>query len=295
VFSRHAGAGRGAAPWPEEIAVTSVILRAATLAAVLALGATSGAHVRSDPVQSPGLQPFMIKGLFDPEGGGRVITGHPYSAQTVTEMTQTLADGNRIVQRMEGAVYRDREGRTRREHTFTGIGPLPRGTAIQGRQVITINDVVTGRRYVLDPQAKTARPMQRWRRREDGAATRPGGPPVDRIERSADAPGGHPPVRESLGTKTIEGLEVEGTRTTITIPAGEAGNDMPIEIVSERWFSKELQVPVTMRFVDPRVGERVYRLTSIVRGEPSPQLFMVPADFTTLDALERPMRAKRVP
>ena len=95
-------------------------------------------------------------------------------------------------------------------------------------------------------------------------------------------------LRESLGTKTIEGLEAEGTRTTITIPAGEAGNELPLEIVSERWFSKELQVPVMMRFVDPRMGERIYRLTSIARGEPSPQLFVVPADFKTVDGPERP-------
>ena len=50
-------------------------------------------------------------------------------------MTQTLADGNRIVERTEGAVYRDGEGRTRREHTFTGMGPMPLGAAMRGRQV----------------------------------------------------------------------------------------------------------------------------------------------------------------
>ena len=276
--------------------MNSLILRAALSTVVLTLGATLGAHASSDPVKSPGPHPFMIEGPFGPEGVGRVVTGPPYSAQTVTEMTQTLADGNRIVQRTEGAVYRDGEGRTRREHTFTGMGPLPLEAAIRGRQVIMIDDVVAGTRYALDPQAKTARPMQRWRGRSDrDAAKRPGRPPVDRIDPAAEGPGGHPPVRESLGTKTVEGIDVEGTRTTITIPAGEAGNEMPIEIVSERWFSKELQVPVMMRFVDPRVGERLYRLTSIARGEPSPQLFVVPADFTVLEARERPMRGVRVP
>ena len=117
---------------------------------------------------------------------------------------------------------------------------------------------------------------------------------MDRMPLDADGRGSEP-VREALGTKAIEGLEAEGSRTVITIPAGEAGNDLPIEIVNERWFSKELQVPVLMRFVDPRMGERVYRLTAIARGEPSPQLFVVPPDNKTVDGTERPFFEKRVP
>ena len=119
--------------------------------------------------------------------------------------------------------------------------------------------------------------------------------PGDRTGLFGEARGGSASATESLGTRTIEGLEAEGTRTTITIPAGEAGNEMPLEIVSERWVSKELQVSVLMRFVDPRMGERIHRLTSIARGEPSPQLFVVPADFKTVDGPERLMHPQRVP
>jgi len=246
-------------------------------------------------------------GPFGAEGGGHIVKAQPYSAQTVTEMTQTLADGNRIVQRSEGAVYRDGEGRTRREHTLTGMGPMPFGPEMRGRQVIAIDDVVAGVQYALDPQARTARQTPRWDGRRRRFGERPGlGAPKDRIgaDRGAGASvpadsrehgGGAAPAHESLGTKTIEGLEAEGVRTTLTIAAGEVGNEMPIDIVNERWVSKELQVPVLMRFVDPRVGERVYRLTSITRGEPSPQLFVVPADFKTVDAPERPMREKHLP
>jgi hypothetical protein len=52
---------------------------------------------------------------------------------------------------------------------------------------------------------------------------------------------------------------------------------------------------VLMRLADPRVGERVYRLTGISRGEPPPQLFVVPPEFTVVDGPERLMRRKRVP
>lgn len=275
--------------------MTTVITRVATLTAVLALGAAVSAHDGSGPEDPPGPPPFMIQGPFGPEIGGRVVAGRPYSAQTVTEMTQTLADGNRIVERTEGAVYRDGEGRTRREHTFTGMGPLPFGAAMRGRQVITIDDVVAGVQYALDPQAKEARQMRRWNGRPPEGLPRRQGGPGDRMGLFGEARGGSASATESLGTRTIEGLEAEGTRTTITIPAGEAGNEMPLEIVSERWVSNELQVSVLMRFVDPRMGERIHRLTSIARGEPSPQLFVVPADFKTVDGPERLMHPQRVP
>ena len=78
----------------------------------------------------------------------------------------------------------------------------------------------------------------------------------------------------------MEGVDVEGTRSTFTIAAGEIGNDQPITIVSERWYSPELKVLVMSRQTDPRFGETTYRLTNIVRGEPDPALFEVPADFT---------------
>jgi hypothetical protein len=66
----------------------------------------------------------------------------------------------------------------------------------------------------------------------------------------------------------------------VTIPAGAIGNDKAIAIVSERWFSPELQVVVASTHHDPRFGETTYRLTGIVRGEPEKSLFEVPSDYT---------------
>ncbi|MGH9751250.1 MAG: hypothetical protein ACREA2_00560 [Blastocatellia bacterium] len=86
--------------------------------------------------------------------------------------------------------------------------------------------------------------------------------------------------RESLGKQTIEGVEAEGTRTTFTIPAGKIGNERPIVTVNERWYSPELQTVVLSKNSDPRMGETTYRLTNIVRSEPDPSLFQVPADYT---------------
>jgi TonB family protein len=88
---------------------------------------------------------------------------------------------------------------------------------------------------------------------------------------------------ESLGKQAIEGVEAEGTRKTVEIPAGEIGNERPIEIVFERWYSPELQVVVMTKHSDPRFGETTYRLTNINRSEPARELFEVPADYTVKD------------
>lgn len=85
---------------------------------------------------------------------------------------------------------------------------------------------------------------------------------------------------EILGTRTIEGILAEGTRSVFTIPAGEIGNEKPIEVVTERWYSPDLQTVIQSRHYDPRFGETTFRLTNISRSEPHPDLFQIPSDFT---------------
>jgi hypothetical protein len=82
---------------------------------------------------------------------------------------------------------------------------------------------------------------------------------------------------EALGTREIEGIRAEGTRTTVTIPAGAIGNERPIDSVTERWFSPTLQIVVLSHRRDPRFGETTYRVTKIKRAEPPAALFEPPA------------------
>jgi hypothetical protein len=89
--------------------------------------------------------------------------------------------------------------------------------------------------------------------------------------------------RKSLGTKTIEGILVEGHRTIMTIPAGEVGNDRPISNVSESWFSPELNDIIELTSSDPRTGQTTTRLTNIDRNNPDPSLFLVPPDYEIVD------------
>jgi hypothetical protein len=96
---------------------------------------------------------------------------------------------------------------------------------------------------------------------------------------------------EDLGTQAIEGVNAVGSKTTITIPAGQIGNERAIEIVDERWFSPDLKTVVMTRHSDPRSGEVIYRLTNINRTEPDHSLFEVPSDYSLREEQE-PMRLR---
>lgn len=89
---------------------------------------------------------------------GKLVKGAPYSAQAITETIQTLGDGNRIINKSTATIYRDSEGRTRREQTLGAVGPFP----IDGDapQTISISDPVAGVNYALDPRTKTAHKMK---------------------------------------------------------------------------------------------------------------------------------------
>jgi hypothetical protein len=86
-------------------------------------------------------------------------------------------------------------------------------------------------------------------------------------------------VTASLGTKDFDGVKAEGKSTTWTIAAGEIGNRNAIHIVSETWYSPDLQVTVYSRYADPRTGESIYRLAGIRREEPAAALFTAPEDY----------------
>ncbi|MCC6861977.1 MAG: hypothetical protein IT158_25620 [Bryobacterales bacterium] len=253
--------------------------------------------------------------------GGQVVKGKPYSAEAVTETNQMLADGNRIHRTMKSNIYRDSEGRTRREQTFSVIGHLSAADA--PLQTIIIDDPVAGVHYILDTRNKTARKMTLAPRAHPQSASQSSaeaarGQAGERVEtvvikrqmEIAPQPAAGIPVAgpgigvprmdviastgpqqsESLGKQTIEGLEAEGTRTSFTIPAGQIGNERPIEVVSERWFSPQLNVVVLDRHNDPRMGETVYKLTNVQLADPAGTLFEVPPDYKIVEGREALIR-----
>lgn len=214
-----------------------------------------------------------------------VIKGAPYSADVVNESVQVLSDGNRIVHRTTSRVYRDGEGRTRRE-TDRLAGGVPE---------ISISDPVGGHYYTIDTDAKVARESPGMPRLFGGTVNRNGelealtvmlnGQVSSFVARGGNGvfilagQNSETSAEEKLTPKTIEGLRVEGVRRTTTIPAGTIGNERPIVVTSDTWTSSELKVQVLAESSDPRTGTSAYKLVNVKRGDPPASLFQVPADF----------------
>jgi hypothetical protein len=224
---------------------------------------------------------------------GPPVKDAPYSAQATTEIVQTLADGNRIVRRTSAVLYRDSRGRTRREVTLDAIA----GIKVTGAplRLITISDPESGMTYFMDANNQfirsqsaptvsgaAVRPPQVWTGQVSGGSSGQSGATVQAGGDTVQS-GGLPLINtgaereETLGTRDIDGISAQGTRLTLTIPAGAIGNERPIATVTERWFSPALRIVVFSRSSDPRFGVTTYRLTKVTRDEPPAALFEIPA------------------
>ncbi|HRH42970.1 MAG TPA: hypothetical protein PKY82_15175 [Pyrinomonadaceae bacterium] len=255
-----------------------------------------------------------------------IVKNAPFSADVISENIQTLVDGNKIKNTFTSKMYRDSEGRFRREGTLNPGIMLTQ--LFKAQPVFHIVNPIEGVSYYLDSETKTAREMrmktksyspsdrklfkdptdlptkakeesrkveekmakvgeEKWKIGEKMAKVEE--KMAKTQEKLRDDPKPNELVIESdsvrsekLGTKQIEGVEVEGTRNVHLINAGAIGNEKPIEIVYERWYSKELQLIISSRFYDPRYGEQLYRLTNISRSNPEQSLFEVPKDYKIL-------------
>jgi hypothetical protein len=200
--------------------------------------------------------------------------------------------------------------------TLGAIGPFAAGAP---KKTIFIHDPVSKIDYILDPDAKTARKINIGAMTAKATSAEGkdvvihhAGPGPVTMERMPLPPGlvlqgeagavvrqrimvsstgvnerpstvSDNVTTESLGKRIIEGVEAEGTRTKVTIPAGQIGNERALDTVSERWYSNELKTVVMTKRNDPRMGESTYKLANLRRGEPARQLFEVPPDYKIID------------
>jgi hypothetical protein len=234
-----------------------------------------------------------------------VEKGAAYSADTITETTQVLSDGNRIKNSNKSSFARDNEGRTRMESTIQMLGPV--GKTEEPIVTVFISDPVAKLQYTLDSHSKTAMKssMVSAKIRKSARATsenvvierKATKMPAEAVfvEERIVSTRTHPAAmqwttrvdsalpgqekQEDLGSRMIEGVSAKGLKVTRTIPAGEVGNERPIEVVTETWFSEEIKGVVLSKHNDPRMGETVTRLTNIRLGEPSKSLFEPPVDY----------------
>lgn len=241
----------------------------AMLVSVVVALAAAAQEPATPPPPPPG-GPGHMMGMHGPDepGEGKTVTGIPLTAQIVVTHENTLSDGNHISRTSQTTLYRDAQGRTRREVTVEAATPA---TASVKHVIIMINDPVSGKRYMLDPTNKTAREL----RGPHGPGDHPKRPAGEAVKGMLSKN----VQRDQLGNKTISGYEATGEKVTRTIAAGEIGNERPIEVVTERWFSADLQLPVLVVHTDPLMGTATTKVTSVTRSEPDASLFQVPSDY----------------
>ena len=218
---------------------------------------------------------------FEGFHGNKLVKGAPFSATAATETSQVLQDGTAIHRTTTSTLYRDSQGRSRHEVTLSGFGPLQ--ASGKTRTMITIADPVAGAHYMLDPDHKVAHQMKLHTPRAGKGAASPEAAQAFQQKMEArlqqeEASGAV--KKETLGTQNMNGVSAEGTRITRTIAAGQIGNDKPLQVVFERWYSPDLQVVVKSTRTDPRFGTTTYTLSNIQKTEPAATLFTVPADYT---------------
>ena len=285
--------------------------------------------------------------------GAQAATGKPLSAEFLTVHHQSFTDGNHISRSTTSMIYRDAEGRIRRESQLSVPG-LPASDA--SATFITIVDHRLGYGWVLNPQemvahrydlndsgpsyvahvsaqgsgggfgspdskpssdsAAVAAENPHWRAHvfaphhshpwPDAAASPAGGAKPDagsgpfassfQLEDTgfASAPNmridqpflaAPNPVRtENLGEQMLLGYRVHGTRVITTVPSGEIGNDRPIDIVSEQWFSPDLELVMRSVHRDPWGGEFTTTVNRLKRGDQPAWLFEVPSAYKVIDS-----------
>lgn len=189
----------------------------------------------------------------------------PFSGRSTTEWTRTLEDGTVVTTHLFAIVARDSQGRIYRERRSF----VPVNSDQQSR----LKDIL-----IFDPVSHTRTECDVAVRHCDvtgyHAAFRFTPPPAGSFD-----DGKRFLSRESLGTDSIDGISVIGTRETLTISAGVVGNSQPLTATREFWYSPDPQVNLSITRKDPREGTQVIRVGDLSRTEPDPAIFQIPSGF----------------
>jgi hypothetical protein len=253
--------------------VGRVILGVA-LGAALIVGAALVVGAQGPP-PPPGGFGGPMGGMFEFGGlmggfGGKVVTGKPILATITITHTETLP-GNMISNTSTGTFARGADGSTYRDVKFTSIGPWAApGTP---REFAYIRNLAQGTEYFVNVTKGTYRASAigestaRAKKGEKGGAD-------SSTETVTDNPNGSytDPV-----TKTV--YPVDDQKVVRTIPAGAIGNQLPIVITSERWYSSALDVLLQDTHSDPRFGTTTYQLSNIGQS-PAASLFLPDPSLT---------------
>ena len=195
------------------------------------------------------------------------IPDAPFSATVFTDWTNRFADGTTRTIKNHRTIARDSAGRIFQERRFLTPDSDKQETRITQ---LEFSDPTTNEQYMCDPYVRACQLYNYFPSTASATNGR------FRVE-AGDV------KSEDLGHDVIEGLDTAGTRETTVIPEGVIGNDRPLAVVKEFWFSPRLGLDLVTNRVDPRSGSAKFRVTNINLSEPDSKLFMPPSDFTVID------------
>lgn len=213
-------------------------------------------------------------------GLGAPVLNAPFSAEAVTTWRPNERS-ERAEWRVSVRFYRDREGRVRVEQTF-----VDHADDRNPQRIVIVSDPNSHMAFVIDSAAHTvsedAVPVVRKTVGGYGRLVLPLSmtrflaferPQLWRAYENAAG------EDEPLGQRTILGIPVTGTSAQITLPIGAFQKSHEIQIVDERWTSKELQLLMYSRTDDSEYGTLEHRVTRISRDDPPAELFEIPAGY----------------
>jgi hypothetical protein len=210
-----------------------------------------------------------IWGIFVP-----AIPGAPFSARLDAEITSQLRDGSAVQEKFFNILARDSEGRVYKERR--------RMVPVDSQQESTLTEF-----YIYDTPTRSETaciPVQHtcWVK-YFAPATRFGEEPVGL------APDGKSYLtRENLGTTTMDDLDVQYTRETRTYNPGAFGNNRPVAVVKEYWYSPKLEINLAVTRNDPRTSAQKLTVADLSLEEPDPARFAVPQGYRMIDERVQP-------
>jgi hypothetical protein len=224
----------------------------------------------------------------------RPFPNAPFSAEAVTTVNQILRNGTRLEQSTTARYYRDSLGRLRVELLMEGLRQP--NTMSERHMRLAICPFAREFPEVPEPSCYSLDPVTATKRGSPWSAVLPltkdghflgvpvGGVRFMDFARAQDILRYEPQEadniqHESLGRRRIAGVDTTGERTSVTIPAWVHRNAAPLDLVDEEWESADLGLVIDARYSDSNGGVVEYRLKNIRRAEPSPDLFVVPANY----------------
>jgi hypothetical protein len=198
------------------------------------------------------------------------LPGAPFTAVVTTEWKRILEDGSTVTIGNRRNIARDNSGRVFQERRSLFPEGDPRRDVVER---LEFSDPHTRTRTTCWPSSHICQITGFFQDAFDP-------PPV---------PAGRQPdgksflTRVDLGQDQVAGVEAVGTRETTTIGTGAMGNDRPVNVVKEFWYSPKLEVNLIEKRQDPRYGTQTFTMSEVSQGEPDASLFNLPDGYRTDD------------